>query len=50
MKNKTGASGQDGGVGGHASPHCTTLRQNTTNLKTKNTQKCQKNTQNCMEV
>ena len=35
-------SGQDGGIGRHASPPYTTIRRITTNLKTKNTQNCQK--------
>ena len=38
-------AGQSGGVGRHASPHCTTIRRNTTKLKMKNTQNCQRITQ-----
>ena len=41
-------SGQDGGVGRHTVPPCTTKR--TTNLKTKNNQNCQFKQLNCMEV
>ena len=35
-------SSQDGGVGRHTAPHCTTKRRTTTNLKTKNNQNWQK--------
>ena len=35
-------SSQDGGVGRHTVPPCTTKRKTTTNLKTKNNQNCQK--------
>ena len=35
-------SSQDGGVGRHASPPCTTIIRITTNLTTKNTQNCRK--------
>ena len=35
-------SSQDGGIGRHVSPPCTTMRRITTNLKTKITQNCQK--------
>ena len=36
-------AGQDGGVGRYTSPHCTTKRRTTINLKIKNNQNCQKN-------
>ena len=34
--------GQDGGIGRHTLPPCTTKRRIKTNLKTKNNQNCQK--------
>ena len=42
LKEEFLTSGQDGGIGRHTSPTCTTIRRITTNLKTKNTQSCQK--------
>ena len=48
LKYNSQTSGQDGGIGRHALPHCTTI-MNTTNLKIKNTKNCQKITQNCAE-
>ena len=39
---RPGISGQDGGVGRHTVPPCTTKRKTTTNLKTKNNQNWQK--------
>ena len=36
---------EDGGIGRHMSPQCTTIRRNTTNLKMRNTQNCQRITQ-----
>ena len=42
-RNKDFSSGQDGGVGRHTVPPCTTKRRTTTNLKIKNNQNCQKN-------
>ena len=39
---KLGISGQDGGIGRHILPPCTTIKRITTNLKTENTQNCKK--------
>ena len=40
-RKKPMTSGQDGGIGRHIVPPCTTKRRTTTNLKTKNNQNCQ---------
>ena len=43
-----GVSSQDGGIGRHALPPCTTIRRITTNLKQKTPRTARKS--NCMEV